>query len=199
MFFQFSSLILKLDWNERFDNPPGSTSFFANAYTIMDGTLCQIERPLNSETRKACTSGKYHKYGYLYLLVVRSTDGKIVRYYGPHKGAGNDLNVLYKSSFFEDRTHEEKTFGDGIFRSIPNFICPQHGSGHYDVRDKVISDIRSTVEHINSRLKSWSCLSHPWRQHDSKKHELVFHVCCKLINFLLITNPVQEKIKQVLQ
>lgn len=69
-------------------------------------------------------TGKHHAYGYLYLFLCRSKDGLIVKYYGPHEAAGNDLNVLYDSSFFQDRNSWEWTFGDGIFKSIPlNILC----------------------------------------------------------------------------
>lgn len=49
---------------------------------IIDGTLCPIQHPSDKQEEKANTNGKYKKFGYLYLLLVQATDGKIVHYYG---------------------------------------------------------------------------------------------------------------------
>ena len=132
------------------------------------------------------------KTGYLYLLAVRATDGKIVAYFGPHQGAGSDLNVVYNSSFLSLREEDEWTFGDGIFKSLPRFICPQHSWGNYSDTDKVIVNIRASVEHINHRLKIFNILHHPFRHHKNKsqRHELVFRVICKIVNIDLLFHPI---------
>lgn len=90
--------------------------------------------------------------GYLYLIAVRPTDGHILQYYGPHPGAGNDLNVLYSSNFMNCRDPQEWTIADGIFKcgkysssyqsdlflALPRFLTPRHPVDKYDAWDKAI-------------------------------------------------------------
>lgn len=123
--------------------------------------------------------------------MVRTTDGKIVRFYGPHEGAANDLNVVYDSTFLKDRGVDEWTFGDTIFKCLPNFVATEHGFYRATPRDKYITYFRSTIEHINGRIKNFMILHHPFRQHSRFKHELVFHVVCQLVNASLLYSPVQ--------
>lgn len=193
----------KILWEERFDNPPPTGHVFGSVYTIADGILCEIQRPGDEEERKENTNGfqiiahiineigKSHRYGYLYLLLVRATDGKIVRFYGPHRGAANNLNVVYDSTFLQDRIPNEWTFGDTIFKCLPNFVATEHGFFRATPEDKFVSYFRSTIEHINSRLKNFMILHHPFRQHSQHKHELVFYIICQLVNTALLYEPIQ--------
>lgn len=49
--------LLKIDWQERFHNPPEAGSLFSHVYTIIDGTLCETEKPINPEEWKDLNSG----------------------------------------------------------------------------------------------------------------------------------------------
>lgn len=121
---------------------------------------------------------------------MRTTDGKIVRFYGPHQGAANDLNVVYDSTFLLDRDPKEWTFGDTIFKCLDRFVTTQHGFKNATPSDKFITYFRSTIEHVNSHLKNFMILHHPFR-HEHSKHELVFRTICKLVNKSFILHPIQ--------
>ena len=61
-----------------------------------------------------------------------------------------------------------------------------------------IVNIRSTIEHVNGRLKKEGALFQPWRHHDPKKHELVFELSCQFVNHSLSYQPVQKTPKSIL-
>lgn len=60
--FSFCFAKLKLSWEERFENPPPKKSLFAHVYTIVDGILCEIQRPKDEEDRIHNTNGINHFY-----------------------------------------------------------------------------------------------------------------------------------------
>jgi len=181
-----------LSLKDRFQNTFPEDHPFHLVLTTVDGILFPRERPREESLRKVLTSGKHKKYGYLYVFVCRAKDGLIVNFYGPHESAGNDLNVIYDSSFFHDRNSWEWTLGDAIFQSFPRILCPRHIKKEYDELDKSISNYRSTIEHIFGRMKSFNILYYPARFHDFKKHELVVRVISKLINLQLENHPIQK-------
>jgi hypothetical protein len=90
---------------------------FSNCFASIDGTLCPIERPTDEQLQQHVISGRHHRFGYLYLIVTRNTDGRIVAVYGPHSSAGNDLNVLYDCNLLQHRQKDEWFIGDGLFNS----------------------------------------------------------------------------------
>ena len=59
--------------------------------------------------------GKEKDYVVRYLVVVSIATGHFIWYFGPYKGASNDLTLVYASDFLTIRENGEFTLGDGIF------------------------------------------------------------------------------------
>ena len=67
---------------------------------------------------------------------------------------------------------------------------------HYLVFLIALASVRTTIEHVNSRLRRFGVFDRDFR-HGEKKHKLVMNVVCKLVNHWMIVQPVQQVLKTV--
>ena len=161
-----------------------------------DGTERRVPRPKNAGAQKDLYSGKKKHHSRKNLLLVDNT-----------------LRILYLSPTYAGRIHD-KTIAkeclyplpegselwqdlgflvyelDGVTMHIPT-KKPKGGTltALQRAANRLISQVRVRIEHVNSSVKRVRSLRDILRFHSSSLHDLVMEIGCGLHNFRLRLSP----------
>jgi len=139
-----------VDLENRYQNP---ILIFENKpmKLVVDGFAVLI-----NSTDKTYLSGKENDFVYRYLLAVTFL-GRICFYFGPYKGASNDLNVLDDSELLDNIDDDEYVLGDGIYQAREKMVHTVHINDFMTEDEKLkwrtLSAYRSIVEQVIQQLK----------------------------------------------
>lgn len=167
------------------------TNLKPNKEYIVDVMECSIESPKNQETQKLYYSGKKKKHTIKIQIIIESDTKKIV-YVAFDKGSVHDFN-LFKNTmsncnellqFLADSGYQ------GIQSLFKNSMTPKKKSKNNPLTDEdkelnhLISTIRISIEHVNSRLKIFKILANRFR---NRKESFIFKAIfvCSLYNYCL--------------
>jgi len=149
-------------------------------YMVIDGFPVYIK-----STNSDYYSGKEEDHVYRYLIAV-SFIGRIVYFFGPYRGASNDLNVLDDSELLNDLNDNEYVLGDGIYRAREKMVHTEHINDFMTEDEKIkwraLSAFRAIVEQTIQKLKIFNVIGGRWRSKDEKLHGIIMGILCSIVN-----------------
>jgi len=149
-------------------------------YMVIDGFPVYIK-----STDLDDYSGKEKDKVYRYLLAVTFI-GRIVFYFGPFRGASNDLNVLDDSELLDNLNDDEYVLGDGIYQAREKMIHTVHINDFMTedekIKWKMLAAYRSIVEQTIQKLKIFNIIGGRWRSKDAKLHGTIMGILCSIVN-----------------
>jgi hypothetical protein len=91
--------------------------------------------------------------------------------------------------------NNEFILGDPGYIGEAKVITPLRPTQIYSVSDgnlnRLLNHYRVIVENLNSRIKSWHCLTCPWR-HSLDLHAVVFWLICQIVNVDIVFRPIRD-------
>ena len=152
---------------------------------IVDVTECSIQRPKNYEVQREYYSGKKHKHTIKLQIIMDEVTNKIV-------GIAFDKGSVHDFKLFKDTTvdlNKEIPFlADngylGIQKIFEKSLTPKKKSKYNPLTDedkefnKLISNIRIAVEHINCQVKIFRILSERYRSRIKTFYLRATIICC---------------------
>lgn len=133
-----------------------------------------------------------------YEVVISIGVPKIIWVEGPFKGAAADITIAKQSGVRRLlRLQEEAALADKGYRNdVISFVVPLQGhkkelKGDDAAYNYLVYMARQSVERVLKRLKIFHILKSIW------KYSLTFHhyvviACCKLTNFSLVFDPLDN-------
>lgn len=152
---------------------------------LVDVTECIVQRPKNSELQTLYYSGKKKKHTIKIQLIVDVKTRKIVSIafdagsihdFLLFKNTTKDLNDLI--SFLADSGYQ------GITNIFKNSMIPKKKSKYNPLTDedkelnKLISNIRISIEHVNCQVKFFRILSERYRSRIDTFYSRALIICC---------------------
>lgn len=158
---------------------------------LVDVTECTIQRPKNNEIQREYYSGKKKKHTIKAQIIMNEKDKKIVT-------VCFDKGSIHDFTIFKNTTKELPKFlhfladngYQGILEYFENSMTPKKKSKNNPLTDqdkelnKLISNIRIAVEHVNCQLKIFRILSERYRSR-IKTFYSRFLLVCSFYNFCL--------------
>jgi hypothetical protein len=132
-----------------------------------------------------------HRFNVLkYEIVLHMKKDLIVWWSGPWTGRTNDMGIFNQR--FRNLLGDEKLVADSIYKCDNCIIAYKEKNTQFKKRfNWECHAISAKIENLNSRLKQFYCLKHPWR-HDIKKHKWAFTIIINLNQIKLQTNPLRK-------
>jgi hypothetical protein len=150
----------------------------------VDGTHCPIQEPKHPVYSKnpAYYSHKNNHAGLGYEIALSLIEDRIVWVSGPHPAGTPDITV-FRNGLIAHIPMGKKIVGDKGYRGEPNYISTpnQLDSNHIKLYKR-----RACAQHetINSRIKSFRCLSEQFH-HSHAFHGKVFEAVCIIVQYQL--------------
>lgn len=195
---------LTIELSDRKYHPPLSNrGLFAGIHLIVDGTVCPINRPSNTEDMLYHLSGKHKSVCIKYEVGVNVVTGEIVWVGGPIGGSVHDMLLLRMGGLLDRMEPGEKMLADKGYvgeDESDKILTPtkrDRGMEERDLpvevqlRNRKIQNVRVLVEHSIGRIKRFSILRDRFRN-VLEMHGMVFRVCCKLTNLDLVYFPLRN-------
>lgn len=173
--------------NDRYDHWP-----FSVPCAIIDTTTLQITKPVTQSWHYLV---RRNQYGIKYELVCSIGVPRFICVSGPYKGAASDATIPLQSGILLDFSPNEALLADKMYRgNRMTFLSPLSGhllqlSREERAYNFLIYRAQQAIERMISRLKVFGIFHVPWRFSFSL-HQLVTHVCCKLVNLFLLFEPL---------
>lgn len=108
------------------------------------------------------------------------------------KGSEHDFKV-YKDTIGKNISNSIPLDADPGYLGIDqyhsnSFIPVKSGKNHQlNKREKAyntrLAQRRVVIEHVNGRIKTFRCMSHPYRGHDCNRYSLRMTLICGIINY----------------
>jgi hypothetical protein len=108
------------------------------------------------------------------------------------KGSEHDCK-MYKDSIGKSVSSSIPVDADLGFQGIkqyhPNSFIPVKASKNHQMTEeekaynKELAGRRVVIEHINVKIKTFRCMSYPYREHRQNRHSLRMALICGLINY----------------
>ena len=171
-------------------NLHGSFTVANGAIGVMDGTHCEISKPVRSS--RPYRAGHKKKYTQNYLCVV-NVFGLVTYISGPYSGSTNDRSAWRESSLFTERhshfAHDELLLADGGFVGGKYLLCPIHvddirrsdTAAERQSRTEWNNDFgkdRALVEDAFAWIKSRApILGRRYKRHRDRQADAVYAVC----------------------
>ena len=158
---------------------------------IVDVTECSIQRPKNQETQREYYSGKKKKHTIKIQIIIDEITKQII-------SVDFDKGSVHDFKLFKNTTEElDKTISflaDNGYLGIQNIfeksLTPKKKSKYNPLSDedkefnKLISNIRIAVEHVNCQLKIFRILAERYRSRIETFNLRAILICC-FYNFCL--------------
>ena len=158
---------------------------------LVDVTECSIQRPKNQETQREYYSGKKKKHTIKIQIIIDEITKQII-------SVDFDKGSVHDFKLFKNTTEElDKTISflaDNGYLGIQNIfeksLTPKKKSKYNPLSDedkefnKLISNIRIAVEHVNCQLKIFRILSERYRSRLETFNLRATLICC-FYNFCL--------------
>lgn len=150
----------------------------------VDGTHCAIREPKHPVYSKdpAYYSHKSNHAGLNYEIALSLIEDRIVWVSGPHPAGTPDIQV-FRSGLIAHIPNGKKIVGDKGYRGEPQYISTPNAIDNDQVK-LYKSRARARHETINSRIKSFKCLSERFH-HSSEFHGKVFGAICVITQYQL--------------
>lgn len=152
---------------------------------LVDVTECSIQRPKVHEIQKEYYSGKKKKHTIKIQIIVDEVTKQIVGV-AFDKGSVHDFKLFKETT--KDLDKETSFVADngyvGINNIFENSITPKKKSKYNPLTDedkelnKLISNIRIPVEHINCQVKIFRILSERYRSRRETFYLRALLICC---------------------
>jgi hypothetical protein len=194
--------------------PPPSGGIFARTFTVIDGTVCPLERPKNRDISELYYSGKHKQHVMKYIVCVSITSGLICYVSEAFPGSFHDKKCLDMCGISMQLTHgapecssnhatlpprhsEMHTAGEWFLGDLGFVGCDDVLTGikrlpgqssleaHESAFNDAIGHVRSLVEHQFARFKKFKCLSTAWR-HELWQHHRAFRAVAQLVQLDLL-------------
>lgn len=158
---------------------------------LVDVTECSIQRPKNQETQREYYSGKKKKHTIKIQIIIDEITKQII-------SVDFDKGSVHDFKLFKNTTEElDKTISflaDNGYLGIQNIfeksLTPKKKSKYNPLSDedkefnKLISNIRIAVEHVNCQLKIFRILAERYRSRIETFNLRAILICC-FYNFCL--------------
>ena len=185
--FKWAETVLKEYMTEDFD----LSKLNKDKEYIVDVMECTVERPIVQEIQREYYSGKKKKHTIKIQLIIEENSRKIV-YVAFDKGSTHDFNLFKESTKNIDKDiHILADSGyQGIDKILTNSLTPKKKSKLHPLTEqdkdlnRLISNTRIAIEHVNGQLKIFRILSERYR---NRKHTFYSRALflCSLYNFCL--------------
>lgn len=152
---------------------------------LVDVTECSIQRPKNYEIQREYYSGKKKKHTIKIQIIMDEITKKIVGV-AFDKGSVHDFKLFKNST--ENLDKMIAFLGDngylGIQEIFTKSLTPKKKSKYNPLTDedkefnKLISNIRIAVEHVNCQLKKFRILAERYRSRIETFHLRATIICC---------------------
>lgn len=162
------------------ETPPAE---FSTCYGIIDSTEFEIW-----SWKDQSFSGKKMKHTLKYQAVVGIDTGTLLHLYGPICGAQHDVEVYYKSYFYNWlQQNNGHVLGDKGYVGCSNIVTPykKKGQSLTNVQQQynlTLAKYRIKVENHFCHLKKWKVLLYPFRG-NLKSHSTIVSCCEVLLAF----------------
>jgi hypothetical protein len=131
-------------------NRYGTIACYEKAIAIIDGTHCQIRRPVDIDDENDHYSGYKHRHTQNYLIITDAF-GFILYLDGPFPGKIVDVSACRATDLFENINNYlspgERILGDGGFESLPRVITQF---------DKTKLNARGVTSEERNRMKTFN-------------------------------------------
>jgi hypothetical protein len=169
---------MQILWKNRKKNDIGNTCMAS-----IDGADFRVKgkKLFNGRPDPRYYSYKFKGPGLRYLVAMSIRSSDIVFVSGPYlPGMHNDLQALRQSGLLEMLKRREKLEADDGFKAEhPAYInCPSGFAMRQD-QERMRGRLRMRHEHVNKRMKNFSCLVNRFR-HDIDKHSACFRAVAVL-------------------
>lgn len=152
---------------------------------LVDVTECSIQRPKNQEIQREYYSGKKKKHTIKIQIIMDEITKEIVGV-AFDKGSVHDFKLFKNSTINLDKSLA--FLADNGYIGIQEFfsksLTPKKKSKYNPLNDqdkefnKLISNIRIAVEHINCQLKTFRILSEKYRSRIETFQMRAILICC---------------------
>lgn len=175
----FLCVISQIFFPENFGNILGFDCIMS-----VDGTHCAIREPKHPIHSKdpAYFSHKSNHAGLNYEIALSLIDDRIVWVSGPHPAGTPDIQV-FRNGLMAHIPNGKRIIGDKGYRGEPNYISTPNSFDNDQVK-LYKSRARARHETINSRIKSFKCLSERFH-HSNEFHGKVFEAICVITQYQL--------------
>jgi len=155
-----------------------------NPSSIVDGADVPILEPKNAPFyfRQRFCSPKKGCPCLRYMIMVHFHTGEIVWCSAAYPGGASEPKIIIEEIAFL-LEEGERMLGDQLFRKYPRYFIV-HERGNKSLRERTLNSGRAKVEHKIERIKNFAICKIQYRSYDYEHHELCFHLCCQLVNFI---------------
>lgn len=158
----------------------------------MDVTRCKIIKPRLDPHH--CFSAKDGFHALKYEIACSFLPPyHIIWFNGPYKGAVADITI-YRHRLKYMMQEDEYMLADKGYIGASKLITPVRSPETADelrLNSKVCR-VRQHIERINKRIKDWRLAASCWRSFNYGSHQLCMSVICKLVNEMLVEEPLSK-------
>ena len=137
---------------------------------------------LTKDERRKWYSHKFDSAALKYEVATSITNGDIVHYLGPFRGAVHDLTI-FRSYLKRQLLPGERVVGDRGYRGDRKVVTPYEYDCLTKQHGRAMGALRARHEVMNGRLKQFNCLANAWR-HALTDHHRVFRACLVLVQLM---------------